>query len=125
MRCAAGTGACGPTLTRRCRNGRTSTAGCRCGPRLLDLRHPYLADNASGDRHGLLRALWFHSGTGHHADPRHGRTCVGIGLQRGTRTRWQLVANDGVLTLYIAAQPNCSPVWVRVVDEVSGAILKQ
>ena len=64
--------------------------------------------------------------------------CIGIGFQRGTHTRWQLVTNDGtgaptltdmgasfaiatggVLTLYIAAPPNGSSVWVRVVDEVS------
>ena len=58
-----------------------------------------------------------------------------------THTRWQLVANDstgaptltdmgasfaiatgGVLTLFIAAPPNGSSVWARVVDEVSGAV---
>jgi hypothetical protein len=71
-------------------------------------------------------------------------SCIGIGFQRGTHTRWQLVANDGtgaptltdmgasfaietggVLTLYIAAPPNGSSVWVRVVDEVSGAVFEQ
>jgi hypothetical protein len=60
-------------------------------------------------------------------------SCIGIGFQRGTHTRWQLVANDasgaptlvdmgasfaittgGVLTLFIAAAPNASSVWVRV-----------
>ena len=70
--------------------------------------------------------------------------CIGIGFQRGTHTRWQLVANDGtgaptltdmgasftiatsgVLTLFIAAPPNASSVWVRVVDEVSGAVFEQ
>jgi hypothetical protein len=70
--------------------------------------------------------------------------CIGIGFQRGTHTRWQLVANDGtgaptltdmgasfaiatggVLTLYIAAPPNGSSVWVRVVEEVSGAVFEQ
>ena len=70
--------------------------------------------------------------------------CIGIGFQRGTHTRWQLVANDGtgaptltdmgasfaiatggVLTLYIAAPPNGSSVWVRVVDEVAGAVFEQ
>ena len=70
--------------------------------------------------------------------------CIGIGFKRGTHTRWQLVANDGtgaptltdmgasfgigtggVLTLYIAAPPNGSSVWVRVVDEVSGAVFEQ
>jgi hypothetical protein len=63
---------------------------------------------------------------------------------RGTHTRWQLVANDGtgvptltdmsasfgittngVLTLFIAAPLNGSSVWVRVVDEVSGAAFEQ
>jgi hypothetical protein len=70
--------------------------------------------------------------------------CIGIGFQRGTHTRWQLVANDGtgaptltdmgasfaiatggVLTLFIAAPPNGSSVWVRVVDEVSGTVFEQ
>ena len=70
--------------------------------------------------------------------------CIGIGFQRGTHTRWQLVANDGtgaptltdmgasfgiatggVLTLFIAAPPNGSSVWVRVVDEVTGAVFEQ
>ena len=59
-------------------------------------------------------------------------------------TRWQLVTNDGsgaptptdmgaslgiamggVLTLFIASPPNGSSVWVRVVDEVSGAIFER
>ena len=71
-------------------------------------------------------------------------SCVGIGFQRGTHTRWQLVANDasgaptlvdmgasfaiatgGVLTFFIAAGPNAGSVWVRVVDEVSGAVFEQ
>jgi len=70
--------------------------------------------------------------------------CIGIGFQRGTHTRWQLVANDGagaptltdmgasfgiatggVLTLFIAAPPNGSSVGVRMVDEVSGAVFEQ
>jgi hypothetical protein len=57
---------------------------------------------------------------------------IGIGFQWGTHTRWQLVANDAsgapalvVLTLTIAAAPNASSVWVRVVDEVSGAVFEQ
>ena len=71
-------------------------------------------------------------------------SCIGIGFQRGTHTRWQLVTNDasgaptlidmgasfaiatgGVLTLIIAASPNAGSVWVRVVDEVSGAVFEQ
>jgi hypothetical protein len=69
---------------------------------------------------------------------------IGIGCQRGTHARWQLATNDGtgvstladigasftfatggVLTLVIAAPPNGSSVWVRVVDEVSGAVFEQ
>ncbi len=69
--------------------------------------------------------------------------CIGIGFQRGTHTRWQLVTNDGtgtptltdmgaifgiatggVLTLYIKAPPNGTSVWVRAVDEVSGAVFE-
>lgn len=30
-----------------------------------------------------------------------------------------------MLTLYIAAPPNGSAVWVRVVDDVSGAVVEQ
>jgi len=71
-------------------------------------------------------------------------SCIGIGFQRGTHTRWQLVANDssgaptlvdlgasfaiatgGVLTLTIAAAPNAGSVWVRLVDEVTGAVFEQ
>ncbi len=69
---------------------------------------------------------------------------IGIGFQRGTHTNWQLVRNDatgaptltdmgasfaiatgGVLILFIAAPPNGSSVWVRAVDEVSGAVFEQ
>ncbi|MGB4827990.1 MAG: DUF2793 domain-containing protein, partial [Paracoccaceae bacterium] len=69
---------------------------------------------------------------------------VGIGFQRGTHANWQLVTNDGtgaptltdmgapfavalggVLTLFIAAPPNGSSVWVRVVNEVTGAVFEQ
>ncbi|MGY9049622.1 MAG: DUF2793 domain-containing protein, partial [Rhodobacterales bacterium] len=69
--------------------------------------------------------------------------CVGIGFQRGTHANWQMVANDGtgtptltdmganfaiatggVLTLYIAAAPNAASVWVRLVNEVSGAVFE-
>ncbi len=35
------------------------------------------------------------------------------------------IATGGVLTLYIAAPPNGSSVWVRVVDEVSGTVFEQ
>lgn len=70
--------------------------------------------------------------------------CIGLGFQRGTHANWQLVRNDGtgaptltdmgasfaiatggVLTLFIAAPPNGTSVWVRVVDEVSGAVFEQ
>lgn len=69
--------------------------------------------------------------------------CVGIGFQRGTHANWQLVTNDGtgaptltdmgasfaiatggVLTLYVAAAPNAASVWVRLVNEVSGAVFE-
>lgn len=69
---------------------------------------------------------------------------VGIRFQHMTRTKWQLVANDGtgaptltdmgasfaiatggVLTLFISAPPNGSSVWVRVLDEVSGAVFER
>jgi hypothetical protein len=71
-------------------------------------------------------------------------SAIGIGFQRGTHTRWQIVTNDasgaptlvdmgasfaiatgGVLTLTIAAAPNAPSVWVRVVDELSGAVFEQ
>jgi hypothetical protein len=71
-------------------------------------------------------------------------SCIGIGFQRGAHDNWQIVTNDaagsptltdlgasfalatgGVLTLFIAAVPNGSSVWVRVVDEVSGAVFEQ
>jgi hypothetical protein len=70
--------------------------------------------------------------------------CIGIGFQRGTHANWQLVSNDatgaptltdlgasfaiasgGVLTLFIAAPPNGNTVWVRVVDELTGAVFEQ
>mgnify|MGYP003462420235 CR=1 FL=1 len=35
------------------------------------------------------------------------------------------IATGGVLTLFIAAPPNGSSVWVRVVDKVSGAVFEQ
>jgi len=65
-------------------------------------------------------------------------------VQRGTHSRWPMVAKDGtgaqtlsdigasfaiatggVLTLFIATSPNGGSVWVRVVDEVSGAVFEQ
>ena len=67
---------------------------------------------------------------------------IGIGFQRGTHANWQIVHNSGsgaptlinlgasfpvdsatnVLTLFLYAAPNATSVWVRVVEEVSGAI---
>ena len=35
------------------------------------------------------------------------------------------IATGGVLTRFIAAPPNGSAVWVRVVDEDSGAVFEQ
>ena len=70
--------------------------------------------------------------------------CVGIGFQRGTHSNWQMVTNDGtgaptltdmgasfaiatggVLSLFVAAAPNASSVWVRAVNEVTGAVFEQ
>ena len=70
--------------------------------------------------------------------------CIGIGFQRGTHANWHLVANDGsgaptltdmgapfaiatggVVTLFIAAPPNGSSIWVRAVNEVTGAVFEQ
>lgn len=69
---------------------------------------------------------------------------IGIGFQRGTHANWQLVTNDaagsptltdmgagfaiatgGVHTLTIAAVPNAASIWVRVVNDVSGAVFEQ
>jgi hypothetical protein len=69
---------------------------------------------------------------------------VGIGFQRGTHANWQVVTNDGtgaptltdmgapfaiavggVLTLFIAAAPNAASVWVRAVNEVTGAVYER
>lgn len=67
---------------------------------------------------------------------------IGIGFQRGSHANWQIVHNSGsgaptlinlgasfpvdaptnVLTLFLYAAPNASSVWVRVVEEVSGAV---
>ncbi|WP_136646563.1 DUF2793 domain-containing protein [Tabrizicola sp. YIM 78059] len=67
---------------------------------------------------------------------------IGIGFQRGTHANWQIVHNSGsgaptlvnlgasfpvdaptnVLTLFLYAAPNATSVWVRVVEEVSGAV---
>ena len=35
------------------------------------------------------------------------------------------ISTGGVLTLFISAPPNGSSVWVRVVDESSGAVFEQ
>jgi len=70
--------------------------------------------------------------------------CIGVGFQRGTHANWQTVTNDGtgapiltdmgasfaiatggVLTLYVAAAPNAASVWVRLVNEITGAIFEQ
>ncbi|WP_254655416.1 hypothetical protein [Roseobacter sp. MED193] len=70
--------------------------------------------------------------------------CIGIGFQRGTHTNWQLVQNDAsgaptltdlgasfpvasttsVLTLTLLAAPNSSEIGVRMVEEVSGAVVE-
>jgi hypothetical protein len=35
------------------------------------------------------------------------------------------IATGGMLTLFISAPPNGSSVWMRVVDEVTGAVFEQ
>lgn len=70
--------------------------------------------------------------------------CIGIGFQCGTHANWQLVTNDAsgapspanlgvsfpvnsmtnVLTMTIAASPNGTDIGVRVVEEVSGAVVE-
>lgn len=35
------------------------------------------------------------------------------------------ITTGGVLTLFIAAPPNGTSVWLRLVDEVSGAVFEQ
>ncbi|WP_272860606.1 hypothetical protein [Paracoccus stylophorae] len=70
--------------------------------------------------------------------------CIGIGFQRSTHTNWQLVQNDAsgaptltdlgasfpvasttnVLTLTLLAAPNSGEIGVRVVEEVSGALVE-
>ena len=71
-------------------------------------------------------------------------SAIGIGYQRGTHTNWQLVTNDaigaptltdmgagfalatgGVLTLMIAAMPNAASIWLRLLDDVTGAVFEQ
>jgi len=67
---------------------------------------------------------------------------TGIGFQRGWHANWQIVHNSGsgsptlinlgsafpvdsatnVLTLFLYSAANAGSVWVRVVEEVSGAI---
>ena len=34
------------------------------------------------------------------------------------------IATGGVLTLYVAAAPNAASIWVRLVNEVSGAVFE-
>ena len=71
-------------------------------------------------------------------------SCIGIGFQRGTHTNWQLFQNDAsgaptltdlgasfpvasttnVLTLTLLAAPNSGEIGVRVVEEVSGAVVE-
>ncbi len=70
--------------------------------------------------------------------------CIGIGFQRGTHTRWQIVHNDAsgaptlinasatfalatdaVVTLIVAAAPNAGSVWVRIVEDPSGTVFER
>ncbi len=69
--------------------------------------------------------------------------CVGFGFDRGTHNNWQVVTSSGgtptltdlgasfsvgpatnVLTMYIFAAPNSASVWVRLVEETSGAAVE-
>ena len=108
------------------------------------LHMPTLARHAAGNRHGVLQALRLDVGARPDPDLKRRRQLHRHRLPAGTHTRCQLVTNDasgaltlvemgasfaiatgGVLTLTIAASPNAGSVWVRVVDEVSGAVFEQ
>jgi hypothetical protein len=78
-------------------------------------------------------------------DPNALTNCIGIGFVQGTDTNWQVLRNDAsgtavktdlgaafpvssltnVYTLYISCPANASGIWVRVVEEVSGAVFEQ
>jgi hypothetical protein len=114
---------------------------CR-GAGRLHLCEPAVADHAAAHRHGVLRADGLDRGAGHDAALSAVVNAIGIGFQRGTHANWQIVHNSGsgaptlinlgasfpvdsatnVLTLFLYAAPNAASVWVRVVEEVSGAI---
>jgi hypothetical protein len=112
--------------------------------RAADLRDADFPDGTAGNGHGLLWPLRIDRRAGHTLTLTTAINCIGIGFLRGTHTRWQLVTNDGtgaptltdmggsfpittggVLTLFIAAPPNGSSIWLRVVDEVSEAVFEQ
>jgi hypothetical protein len=77
-------------------------------------------------------------------DPNLLTNIIGIGFVQGVDTNWQVFRNDGpgaaikedmgaafpvsstsnVYTLFIYAAPNGSSIWVRVVEEVSGAVFE-
>ena len=80
----------------------------------------------------------------HDADADHGSQLHRHRFQRGTHANWQLLTKDatgaptptdmgasfviaagGVLTHYIAAAPNDASAWVRLVNEVTGAVFEQ
>jgi hypothetical protein len=108
-----------------------------------DLRDKDFADDPAGNRHGFF-GLYGSTAALATLTLAAAINCIGIGFQRATHTRWQLVTNDatgaptvtdmepyfaiasgGVLTLFNAAPPNGNSVWVRVVDEVSSAVIEQ
>jgi hypothetical protein len=77
-------------------------------------------------------------------DPNALTNSIGIGFVQGVDTNWQVFRNDGtgvavkddmgasfpvssltnVYTLFIDTEPNGSSIWVRVVEEVSGAVFE-
>jgi len=78
-------------------------------------------------------------------DPKALTNVVGFGFTQGTDTNWQVYHNDGsgvvteidmgpdfpvasttnLYTFFIDAQPNSDSIWVRAVEEVSGAVFEQ
>jgi hypothetical protein len=115
-----------------------------CRARRLDLHDAHLARHAAGDRHGVLRSLRSTSALATTLTLSTVVNCVGIGFQRGTHNRWQIVHNDAagaptlinssaafalatdaVVTLTVASAPNASSVWVRIVDESSGTLFER
>jgi len=78
-------------------------------------------------------------------DPKALTNVVGFGFTQGTDTNWRVYHNDGsgvvteidmgvdfpvssltnLYTFFITSPPNGSSIWVRAVEEVSGAVFDQ